>query len=109
MTNKYASHTLLDLHNSTDHAKPHPTISKYVIDIPFKDLFLFLLAFIRNHVLFLLLYLLSFAAVRFYDQFSFLKTPRCTKIKTRLLGLTRMRTKPKTMKKLLKNNYVRVV
>ena len=52
MNNKYASHTLLDLHNSTDHAKPHPTIPKYVIDIPFKDLFLILLAFIRNDILF---------------------------------------------------------
>ena len=48
MNNKYASHTLLDLHNSNDHAKPHPTNAKYVIDIPFKDLFLILLAFIRN-------------------------------------------------------------
>ena len=104
MTNKYASHTLLDLHNSTDHAKPHPTIPKYVIDIPFKDLFLILLAFICHHFPFLLLHLLSFAEVRFYDQFSFLKTPRCTKIKTRLLGLTRMRRKPKKMKKLLKNS-----
>ena len=48
---------------------------------------------------FLLLHLLSFAEVRFYDQFSFLKTPRCTKIKTRLLGLTRMSTKSQKMKK----------
>ena len=52
MNNIYATHTLLDLHNSTDHAKPHPTIPKYVIDIPFKDLFLILWAFIRNHLLF---------------------------------------------------------
>ena len=52
MNNNYANHTLLYLHNSTDHAKPHPSIPKYVIDIPFKDLFLILLAFIRNHVLF---------------------------------------------------------
>ena len=73
MHNKYANHTLLDLHNSTDHGKPHPTISKYVIDIPFKDLLLIVLAFIRNHVLFLLLYLISFAADRVYNQFSLLK------------------------------------
>ena len=86
------------------HAKPHSTIPKYVIDIPFKDLFLILLAFIRNDVLFCCYIYFRFAAVRFYDQFSSLKTPRCTKIKTRLLGLTRMRKKPKTMKKLLKNN-----
>ena len=50
--NKYANHTLLDLHNTKDHAKPHLTIAKCVIDIPFKDLFLILFAFIRNHLLF---------------------------------------------------------
>ena len=52
MNNKYARHALRYLHNSADHAKPHPTIPKYVIDIPFKDLFLILLAFIRNHLFF---------------------------------------------------------
>ena len=94
MNNKYARHTLLDLH--LKYVCMH---LQHVIDIPFKDLFLILLAFIRDHFPFLLLLLLSFAEVRFYDQFSFLKTPRCTKIKTRLLGLTRMSTKSQKTKK----------
>ena len=33
----------------------------------------------------------GFAAVRFYDQFSLLKIPDCTKIKARLLDFTRIR------------------
>ena len=41
-------HALLDLHNSSDHTKPQPTIAEHVVDIPFKDLFLILSAFNRR-------------------------------------------------------------